>query len=232
MSLKPFKKSDLEKGWMKKRRDRKIRIQPEYHLIVTEGTKTEPKYFQAIRDIINSQFRDKIQLDIFGEGDNTLSLFEKAQARVYQNPNGYKHVWVVYDTDDFPIEHINRTAKLCEQSSTSDTQYHAIWSNQCIELWYLLHFSFFHVDIHRSEYWPKLTAWLTNIGAGDYTKGREDMYGVLLPYMETAIANAKRLDQLNVGKTPSSAAPGRKVYELIEILKPYLVENTAFRMKG
>ena len=56
MSLKPFKKSDLEKGWMKKRRDRKIRIQPEYHLIVTEGTKTEPKYFQAIRDIINSQF--------------------------------------------------------------------------------------------------------------------------------------------------------------------------------
>ena len=39
MSLKPFKKSDLEKGWMKKRRDRKIRIQPEYHLIVTEGTK-------------------------------------------------------------------------------------------------------------------------------------------------------------------------------------------------
>ena len=77
MSLKPFKKSDLEKGWMKKRRDRKIRIQPEYHLIVTEGTKTEPKYFQAIRDIINSQFRDKIQLDIFGEGDNTLSLFER-----------------------------------------------------------------------------------------------------------------------------------------------------------
>ena len=58
------------------------------------------------------------------------------------------------------------------------------------------------------------------------------MYGVLLPYMETAIANAKRLDQLNVGKTPSSAAPGTKVYELIEILKPYLVENTAFRMKG
>lgn len=64
---------------MKKRRDKAILIQPEYHLIVTEGTKTEPQYFQAVKDIINCQYRDKIQLDIFGEGDNTLSLFEKAK---------------------------------------------------------------------------------------------------------------------------------------------------------
>ena len=70
MSLKPPKKSDLGKNWMKKRRDRVIRIQPEYHLIVTEGTETEPQYFQAIKEIINRQYRDKIQLDIFGEGDN------------------------------------------------------------------------------------------------------------------------------------------------------------------
>lgn len=96
MSLKPLKKSDLEKDWMKTRRDKAIRIQPEYHLIVTEGTKTEPQYFQAVRDIINRQYRGKIQLDIFGEGDNTLSLFEKAKSRVSQNANGYKHVWIVY----------------------------------------------------------------------------------------------------------------------------------------
>lgn len=36
MSLKPRKKSDLDKSWMKKRRDKPIKIQPEYHLIVTE----------------------------------------------------------------------------------------------------------------------------------------------------------------------------------------------------
>lgn len=63
MSLKPPKKSDLNKGWMKKRLDREI----------------------------------KIQLDIYGEGDNTLSLFEKAKNRAGENPNGYKHVWVVYE---------------------------------------------------------------------------------------------------------------------------------------
>lgn len=36
LSLKPPKKSDLDKKWMKKRLDRAIKIQPEYHLIVTE----------------------------------------------------------------------------------------------------------------------------------------------------------------------------------------------------
>lgn len=41
MSLKPLKKSDLDKNWMKARRDKPKKIQPEYHLIVTEGTDTE-----------------------------------------------------------------------------------------------------------------------------------------------------------------------------------------------
>lgn len=56
MSLKPPKKSDLGKSWMKPRRDKNILICPEYHLIVTEGTETEPQYFEAIRTIINSQY--------------------------------------------------------------------------------------------------------------------------------------------------------------------------------
>jgi hypothetical protein len=101
-------------------------------------------------------------------------------------------VWVIYDTDDFPADHINRTAELCNENSTAETQFHAIWSNQCIELWYLLHFSFFQSDIHRKEYWPKLTDWLESIGAGEYTKGRTDMYKVLRPFLEMAIVNGFR----------------------------------------
>lgn len=225
MSLKPPKKSDLNKGWMKKRLDREIRIQPEYHLIVTEGTDTEPQYFQAMKDIVNQQYRGKIQLDIYGEGDNTLSLFEKARNRAGENPNGYKHVWVVYDTDDFPADHINRTAELCVQNTTEETQYHAVWSNQCIELWFLLHFSYFHSNIHRREYWPKLTEWLQGLGKlgkGEYSKGREDMYEILRPFMDQAIRYAKKLDEANAGKPPTNSAPGTKVYELIEKLRPYL----------
>ena len=42
MSRKPLKKSDMGKSWMKPRRDSRQMISPEYHLIVSEGTKTEP----------------------------------------------------------------------------------------------------------------------------------------------------------------------------------------------
>lgn len=225
MSLKPPKKSDLNKAWMKTKPDRAIRIRPEYHLIVTEGTDTEPAYFGTIKEIINKKYPEKIQLDVSGEGDNTISLFEKAKNLVSYSSNVYKHVWVVYDTDDFPAAHIDRVLELCDENSTEETKFHAIWSNQCVELWFLLHFSFMQSDIHRTEYWPKLTEQLKLIGAGEYEKNRKDMYQVLYPYMEYAIENAKRLNAINKGKLPSKAAPGTKIYELIEVLKPYLEEE-------
>lgn len=74
MSLKPPKKSDLGKSWMKNRRDKARMIQPEYHLIASEGTETEPQYFGAIQRIINSKYRDRIQLKVEGIGDNTVNL--------------------------------------------------------------------------------------------------------------------------------------------------------------
>ena len=223
MSLKPPKKSDLNKKWMQPRRDSIRKLQPEYHLIVTEGTETEPAYFGAVRDIINKKYQGKIRLVVCGEGDNTLSLLNKARKRAEADPNGYKHVWVVYDTDGFPPEHIDTTAQLCQELSIDDTiTYHAIWSNQCIELWFLLHFSYMQSDLHRKEYWPKLSYWLQRIKAGNYSKNRTDMYQLLRSRIDIAIANAKRLDEENAGKPPSLSAPGTKVYELIEQLKPYL----------
>lgn len=222
MSLKPPKKSDLDKSWMKARRDSRKKIQPEYHLIVTEGTETEPAYFGAMKEIINRTYSDRIQIGVHGAGDNTLSLFQKAKNMATSSANGYKHVWIVYDTDDFPAEHINKTAELCTSESTDETTYHAVWSNQCIELWFLLHFSFMHSDLHRAAYWPKLTEMLNTLGYGSYEKNRTDMYQILLPHMDAAIANAEKLDKINTGKLPSASAPGTKVYELVKKLKPYL----------
>lgn len=222
MSLHPNKKSDLGKSWMQPRRNKPKKIQPEYHLIVTEGTNTEPEYFRAMAKIISQTYSDRIQFQVCGAGDNTLGLFQKAKDMAVSSANGYKHVWIVYDTDDFPQEHINRTAELCESESTEETIYHAIWSNQCIELWFLLHFSYMHSDLHRTSYWPKLTNVLEPMEKGKYEKNRGDMFEVLLPYIDTAISNAKRLDESNAGKTPAASTPGTKVFELIEKLRPYL----------
>ena len=226
MSLKPPKKSDLGKSWMRNRRDKARMIQPEYHLIASEGTETEPQYFGAIQRIINSKYRDRIQLKVEGIGDNTVNLLMKARQYVQNNGIVFKHVWIVYDTDDFPAENIDMVAQLCEEySAQGETIYHAVWSNQCVELWYLLHFMYMDTDIDRSRYWPKLSDWLKNIGAGGYEKNRPDMYEVLRPYMDIAIANAKRLDKQNEGRKPSESAPGTKVYELVEMLRPYLLDT-------
>lgn len=222
MSLRPPKKSDSNKEWMSKRIERKKKIHPEYHLIITEGTKTEPNYFNAIKNLINLNYSEKIHLEIVGAGDNTINLFEKAKQLVKDNPNGYKHVWIIYDTDDFPKDRIDVVPDLCKNESDSDCKYHAIWSNQCVELWFLLHFSFMHSDLHRDEYKSKLSEKLNVIGAGDYHKNREDMFLILKDYIDVAVKNAKQLDMMNSGKTPSKSAPGTKVFELIEKLKPYM----------
>ena len=222
MSLKPVKKSDQNKSWMQPRRDRRKMIQPEYHLIVTEGTETEPPYFNAMGTVINNNYPDKINIKVVGKGDNTLSLYSKAKNLAAKSVNGYRHVWVVYDTDDFPASHIDETARLCEVDSNDETTYHAIWSNQCVELWFLLHFSFMQSDLHRSEYWPKLTERLKSLGEGEYRKNRDDMYRILYPYMNDAIVNAQKLEEINEGKTPSKSAPGTMIYKLVVKLKPYL----------
>lgn len=222
MSLKPNKKSDMGKVWMKRRLDRPRKIHPEYHLIVTEGEKTEPLYFQTIRDAINANHPGRIHLDIQGEGDHDERLFWAAKKTAEGDPNGYKHIWIVYDTDDFDPEKINKVQELCQSHSTKECKYHAIWSNQCIELWFLLHFSYMHSDLHRDEYFPKLTQCLLQKKKGVYYKKRADMFQVLKPYMKDAIENAKKLQIENEGKTPAASAPGTMVYELIEKLQPYL----------
>ena len=76
---------------------------------------------------------------------------------VSASANGYKHVWVVYDTDDFPAEHINKNRKNYAKLKSTERKQSIMLSgqNQCIELWFLLHFNFMQSNLHRSSYWPK-----------------------------------------------------------------------------
>lgn len=129
MSNKPLKKSDSNKAWRKPRRERPRMFSPEYHLIVTEGTKTEPHYFEGLHDEINSRFPGRILIRTVGvgQGANTLTLLEKAEQLVEKSPTNYKHVWLVYDKDDFPKDDFDNTCFKCaELSEDLSTIYHAL----------------------------------------------------------------------------------------------------------
>lgn len=219
MSLKPDKKSDAGKSWMKSRRDRRRTIAPEYHLIVTEGEKTEPLYFESLKAEINHNYPNRINIKIcgVGQGYNTLTLLDYA-IKTAEKDGMYKHIWVVYDKDDFPDRSFDGTVVRCRELSNESVVYHALWSNECIELWFLLHFIYLQSDIPRHEYYQKLTEYLKS----EYKKNRNDMYSLLKPHLETAVRNAKKLELLHEGMLPSKSAPGTAVYEIFEHLKSYL----------
>lgn len=227
MSGRPPKKSDENKGWMRRRRTGSIPMKPPYHLIITEGTQTEPAYFKAIADNINRRNPGRVKLEVFGEGVSGLNLFKMAKKRVAGSMNDVQHVWIVFDKDSFSDRNFDEIDRLCRKTENDETVYHAIWSNECFEIWFLLHFSFMQSDISRTEYMPKLNACMKEIGAGTYAKNRQDMFAVLRPYLPDAIANAKRLEAANDAQhlPPSRSSPGTKVHLLMEKLMPYLQDE-------
>ena len=87
--------------WLNKREGKQRKIVLDYNLIVTEGTKTEPNYFNALKELINSKGNNRVQLEIKGSGKNTTDLFEYAKKLADKSLNGYRNVWLVYDLDDF-----------------------------------------------------------------------------------------------------------------------------------
>ncbi len=121
-----------------------------YFLIVCEGERTEPSYFEAFRQKLPPNMLDTI--DIVGEGANTLSVVNKAiqfreiRSRNPVNPN-FDEVWAVFDRDSFPSQRVNEAIAIAK---TQDV--HCAFSNEAFELWYLLHFIYFDAAIRRHRY--------------------------------------------------------------------------------
>lgn len=234
MSNKPPKHSEVKKkestakrmraSWGKPRAAApSIKIRPERYLIVTEGTKTEPYYFESFRKRINAGYHGEyVTLRVCGMGDNTVSLFERARAIAIADPDGFTQVWVVYDKDSFPSRDFNAVEERCASASDKGTVYRAAWTNEAFELWYILHFAYVDSALDRGSYEPILTRHLCAEGFGTYEKNRTDMFDILEGRMRMAISNAERLEKLNRGLAPAGSNPGTAVHLLVKELLPYL----------
>ena len=120
---------------------------------------------------------------------------------------------------------VERAEKLNKQNP--ELQYHAAWSNECIEFWFLLHFAYYTSNNHRSEYKKFLNEKFQELGIGKYEKNMYNIFELLMEYgsPKLAIRYAKRIIKEGQGKTPTEIAPGTKVYELVEELAKYLPEE-------
>ena len=224
------KKAGMEK-WKKKRRQEHLELKKYRYYIFCEGQQTEPQYFAGFKKLIeeNPIYKDMVLIEIEPCQAETMRVIGKAEE--YVKANGVKkgQVWCLYDKDSFPSERFNGVVERIDSlnKENSELQYHAGWSNECIEFWFMLHFAYYTSNNHRAEYIAFLNDKFRELGIGKYQKNMKDIFDILLTKgnPKLAIRYAKRIIKENKGKTPTEIAPGTKVYELVEELAKYLPES-------
>ncbi|HRY33040.1 MAG TPA: RloB family protein [Bacteroidales bacterium] len=201
-----------------------VRAKRTYYVIVCEGEKTEPNYFEGLKKALPPGVLQTCQIDIHGIGDNTLSLVRKAKKikKSIEEDSGrvVDKLWVVFDRDSFTPESFNNAILSCQHSRP---KIHCAWSNEAFELWYLLHFHFFNTAISRGDYKSLIEKALRpHLGkAYRYRKNSEEMYSILEKYgnQEQAIQWAGNLVNQHAGnKNFATHNPCTMIYQLVEEL--------------
>jgi len=224
------KKAGME-AWKKKRRQEYLEQKEFRYYIFCEGQQTEPQYFNGFKKYIESNpiYKDMVLVEIEPCGAETMRVIGQAEEYVRKNKITKGQIWCVYDKDSFPAERFNGVLERAEALNlqNEDVRYHAAWSNECIEFWFILHFSYYTSNNHRCEYVEFLNNKFAELGIGKYAKNMETIFDVLLEHgnPKLAIRYAKRIINEHQGMTPTMIAPGTKVYELVEELVKYLPEE-------
>ena len=180
-------------------------------LILCEDTKSSRDYLK--------QFPfdpAQVAIECVGTGMNTDSLMEEAIRRKQAAEDAkapFESVWVVFDKDDFSLQNFNRTFDLARAHPTI----RACWSNECFELWYLLHFKLRTTGIGRKEIWKELEPHLGK----RYEKADPVVFSKLKPKLEDAIRNASRLAFQNAEIHEGRCNPSTNVHELIKELQKH-----------
>ena len=201
-----------------KKRKENIREKLVRFLIVCEGTKTEPHYFEAL---IKNYISTVREVTIEGEGRATVALVDRTleikQELERKNAMSFERVWVVFDKDDFGDfnDAIKKANKLGFQSA---------WTNEAFELWYYLHFEYLDTGISREAYIDKLQDVFRKKMSDDnfkYLKGNPNIYKLLQQYGREDLAKrfAKQLRTLYIGSDYAVHKPCTMVDKLVEELE-------------
>ncbi len=191
-------------------------------LIVSEGSKTEPNYFNEIRSTYRlptasicvraSQYgTSPLQVveyarDLFNNGDEHKKL--RAQS--------FELVYVVFDRDS----HLNyddalRLASSLDGRLKNDNKasvvFKAIPSIPCFELWLLLHFENVSAPIERREVVSRLKRYLSG-----YEKNMEGIFTNTRVHLDIAISRAKKLSVSFSATTAPN--PYTRIHELVSNL--------------
>lgn len=217
--------------FVNKKKKRKVEYLDEIEkiLIFSEGTRTEPNYFDSFKDRINKNaiFKDSVIVETYGLGTDTIRVVNNAKEYVDTYHIRNAHVWCVYDKDDFLDSDFNKADELCKKYTNDHIVFESAWSNQSIEYWFVLHFAYYTSDNDRLDYIAFLNRIYKEKKLGKYEKPDENTYLFLEKYgsPKQAIKNASKILTKHGSKKPSKCRPATKVHLLVQELAKYLPEK-------
>lgn len=196
-------------------------------IIFCEGEKTEPNYFNEFKRLIekNAIYSKSIKVEIEKDGNVNCRLVKSGYNYINNRRINNADIWFVYDKDDFLDADFDCCIKLIKEYNKEckkrELKYNLAWSNQCIEFWFLLHFSFYHSDNDRKFYIKSLKEFI------DYNKNDSYIFNKLIEKgnPKEAIKYAERIRQSHNRIPPSKCSPGTMVHKLVEALVKYLPEE-------
>jgi hypothetical protein len=190
-------------------------------LIVTEGSKTEPNYFNEIRAkyrlhtanvvVQYSQIgTSPIQVVQYAE-----ALFKKGDSYKRIQPRAFEQVYAVFDRDDHQsyfnaLEYAAKLNGTLNNDLKRPVKFKAIASVPCFELWLLLHYEDIQASLHRDEVMRRLKQAIPG-----YAKGSRGIFAETQEHVSTATQRANRL---NAKHSATNSEPYTAVAELVELL--------------
>ncbi|GJM34790.1 MAG: hypothetical protein DHS20C18_37910 [Saprospiraceae bacterium] len=196
-------------------------------LIVCEGEKTEPNYFESKKRGLPANVLETVEIDIHGTGKNTLKVVKAAESEVEKanriRNKVFDSVWIVIDRDSFPAQDFNNAIFKCTGKG-----FKCAWTNEAFELWYVLHFQYRNTEMSREDHKKvieeEVNKKINQSGKGlsirsfEYKKNDPNMYFILEEYgdEDMAIQHAEKLCQLYTNQQYAKHNPCTKVHELVK----------------
>ena len=182
-------------------------------LLIYCGQCTEPNYFHEALKIIKENFKKKSSnITDFTYEEEVIAKDPKNMAKSVQKVvKGYDkvfdEVYVVFEKDSFKNDNFDNAIHIVESlnQNRNQTDYISLWSNQCIELWFILHFEYLQSRSDRKDYFVKLKKHLHL--NHKYGKNNPDIYKLVsnpLSRIDYAILNANKLFAMSKDETSYS----------------------------
>lgn len=212
-----FKKRKLRAA--KEKRKKTERKNHDRVLIVCEGEKTEPFYFNGLRSAYKL---DTANIKITGDcGSDPMSIVDKAieeYEKSKQDGNCFDRVYCVFDKDAHPKyqDAINKIKQL--STGKNKKPFFVACSVPCFEYWLLLHFVYTTQPFSASgknsvadNVIKELKKYIPT-----YEKGQDDIFVLLKDKLNFAIQNAKKANQESVENNTDN--PSTAIVGLVEYL--------------